>query len=100
MSVHNKQLKVFIANFRSLNNKISLLNQKLLEYDYDIFCGIETWLGSNVTNNFINESYAIFRRDRNERGGGVMIGVKNTSRFRRKKCTFDCQNLGPFSESS
>ncbi len=47
--------------------------------DPDIVVGTESWLSDAVANSEIFRSdYITFRRDRETRGGGVFICVKNT----------------------
>jgi hypothetical protein len=78
-NIPSKQLnlKIFAANFRSLNNKIFNLQCKLSELNIDLFIGCETWLTNEVPNNFLTNNYSIFRKDRTSlRGGGVIIGIK------------------------
>jgi len=46
--------------------------------DYDI-CITETWLSDNIFDNeILPNGYSIYRNDRNTRGGGVMLAIKNT----------------------
>ena len=67
---------MFFSNPRSLCNKIGLLNAKLIELNSDLFLINESWLYSEIPNNFIASDYEIHRKDRDSRGGGVLIGVK------------------------
>jgi len=46
-------------------------------YDPPIICGCETWLNSNILNNeILPPSYKVYRNDRADGYGGVLIGVK------------------------
>ena len=47
--------------------------------DYDIIAITETWLSNTIyTNEIFPYGYNVFRRDRDGRGGGVLLAVKNT----------------------
>ena len=49
--------------------------------DSDIIVGTETWLTKNKQNNneFIPDSYEVYRNDRADGYGGVLIAVKRAS---------------------
>lgn len=47
-------------------------------YDYNIITLTETWLKSNIANaELFDDSYTVYRNDRDTRGGGVLIALKN-----------------------
>jgi hypothetical protein len=53
--------------------------------------GTETHLDSTTTDNMIDNSYNIYRLDRNKFGGGVIIGIKNIPRSKSiDNITTDC----------
>ena len=64
---------------RSLVNKLSLF-QSFVYYSHPSVCAItETWLSKDILNNEILPSgYSIFRRDRDSRGGGVMLACTDS----------------------
>ena len=66
-------------------NKIDEISTLISLNSYDIIVITESWLNSNVTNNFISQpGYVTYRKDRNNdlRGGGI--------------CTFIRANLNVF----
>ena len=68
--------RIGVWNTRSIVNKPSLLQSLIRSKNLDIACITETWLSSSVRDYEIApHSYNIFCRDRNSRGGGVLIAV-------------------------
>ena len=59
--------------------------------DFDVISLCETWLNPTVLDGEILPGYNIFRRDRDGRGGGVLIAVKNTIHASRRT---DLERLG------
>lgn len=58
-------------------NKTAGLEYMLVNYDPDVVTITETWLRSEIQDNeIIPPGYKIVRRDRQSRGGGVAIIVK------------------------
>ena len=74
----NKSLVLLQVNCRSIYNK-SLEFWNLVDmYNPDIIIGTESWLREDIGNaEFFREDYTTFRRDRQARGWGVFICVKN-----------------------
>ena len=67
-----------ILNARSLKNKLSLFQSFALSTNHYVICVTETWLNNHIYNQeILPPNYNIFRRDRESRGGGVLIAVKN-----------------------
>jgi exonuclease III len=65
-------------NICSLYNKTDDLRIILSKENYDVFCIVESWLTTKITNDmlFFNQ-YRIFRIDRqNRKGGGICVLVK------------------------
>lgn len=69
---------------RGLNTKISVLNVAVSDCEYDIIALSETWLHGDVVNTeLFPDNYVIYRKDRKfqevhkEKGGGVLLAVKN-----------------------
>ncbi len=57
-----------------------------LEHKFDIIGVSETWLTQSVTDEDINlESYDVYRKDRNGRGGGVCIYVNSALPSKRRE---------------
>ena len=45
---------------------------------------IKTWLSNHIyTNKIISHGYNVFRKDRNGRGGGVLLAFKDTISFKK-----------------
>lgn len=70
-------LKTFYTNIRSVKGKTTEI-QALNEYD--IICLTETHLDSTFYSGEIldQQKYSIYRKDRNLRGGGVLIAIRTT----------------------
>lgn len=65
-------------NARSLANKSAELEETLLLYDPHILAVTETWLNSQISDSeVVPPSHKIIRRDREGRGGGVALILKN-----------------------
>ena len=82
-------------NARSVMNK-KLDIQALLVAEYlDVLAVTETFLGDEILDSeLVGGDYTIFRRDRNRRGGGVMLYVKNSiSAIRRTDLETNCEVL-------
>ena len=59
-----------------MNKKESLWNL-LDHHNPDVICICETWLNPNILNNeVLSQSYKLFREDRADGYGGILIGVK------------------------
>ena len=56
---------------------MSLLQRLAYGKDFDVISLFETWLNPTVLDNKVLSGYNIFRRDRDDRGGGVSIAVKS-----------------------
>ena len=74
----NKHSLTFVySNLRSIKNKVEELNTTISNLNPDVICLVETWLTPDVPDGFINLSeYNLFRKDRQSRGGGLLIGCK------------------------
>jgi len=63
-------------NSRSLVNKLKQFNSYILTSNYKVYGITETWLSNYVYDNEIfPPNYAIYRKDRSSRGGGVLLAV-------------------------
>ena len=57
----------------------SLLSCLNLKSCFSVVCCTETWLSDHIYDNEILPSgYSVYRNDRPQRGGGVMIAVKDS----------------------
>ena len=66
------------CNVQSIVNKVNQLEAKLVSKDVDIVAITETHLDDSVDSlELFSNTYTIFRKYRNRRGGGVLIAVKN-----------------------
>lgn len=62
-----------------MKNKTESLEILLLQYDPHVAVLTETWLNEEICDNDIfPPSYTVFRKDRQARGGGVAILVKDS----------------------
>ena len=61
-------------------NKVAQGQALLADKNPDIFAVTETWLNSSINSNeFFNDEYQVFRKDRhNRKGGGILIALKNS----------------------
>lgn len=72
-------------NARSIVNKVVDLEHILVEHDPHAVIITETWLNPSILNSeIIPPGYKLFRKDRESRGGGVAIVVKDC---------LDCEEL-------
>jgi hypothetical protein len=75
-------LNIYYQNVRGLNTKTVNCLSAIHAQDNDIIVFTETWLSESVQDaELVDDRYVVFRRDRNGRGGGVMIAVK-VNKFR------------------
>ena len=45
---------------------------------YDVFCVTKTWLNNTIyDSDILPHNYAIHRKDRSSRGGGILVAIKN-----------------------
>ena len=71
--------KMCYLNTHSLTNKLSHFQIFVLSSPYSIFCLSETWLMHNIYGKeIISSGYNIYHKDRNSRGGGVLIALRNS----------------------
>jgi hypothetical protein len=76
--IEDNSLVLLQVNCRSILNK-SLDFWNLVDtYNPDVIIGTESWLREEISNaEVFRDDNTTFRRDRNTRGGGVFIYVKN-----------------------
>ena len=71
-------LHICLMNTRSLVNKLSNFQSFICSSDFSTSCITETWLYKDVFDNeIIPNGYTIYRKDRDSRGGGVLLAVKD-----------------------
>ena len=72
-----------LTNIRSYNNKFNEVLLFLSLEDPDIFCLTETWLTKDVPDSmFCPFGFNVVRRDRDSRGGGVLLLIRDCISFR------------------
>ena len=73
------QHKTLIINFQSIKNKTADLEVILNNENPDIISGSETWLNPNIySSEIFNTNYEIFRQDRSDKHGGVLLDIKSS----------------------
>lgn len=78
----SKVLRVVSLNARSVVNKASSLEDVISCYQPHVLVITETWLHADVQDSeVIPSSYKLIRKDRESRGGGVAIAIKNNVAF-------------------
>ena len=80
----NYVLDILHLNVRSIRNKLEDITS--LFEDFDILCFTETHLNNVITTEDLKllEYDTMYRKDRNEHGGGVMIYISNDVKSRRR----------------
>lgn len=86
MADNRKCLNILQWNCRSIPDKLETLSELCDMYKIDIFLLSETHLESVKKIKMIN--FNIIRKDRNTRGGGVMIGIKKNLKYKKIKYGF------------
>ena len=68
-----------MCNSRSLVNKLRTFQPFVYSSPFNVFAITETWLSSNILNKeILPADYVIYRKDRQSRGGGVLLAVHNS----------------------
>ena len=71
-------LRTVVVNFQSIKNKVQETQLLIESADPDIIIGTETWLNPNIfSSEVLPSNYTVFRRDRADSHGGVLIAVKD-----------------------
>lgn len=74
--------KVGHMNVRSLMGGFDSLKNYICSEDFSIFAVSETWLNENIdTNIFLIPNYRFIRMDREGRGGGIGLFIKNSMNY-------------------
>ena len=64
--------------------KITLLQRLVYGGDFDVVLITETWLNAAIFDTEILPGYTIYRRDRGERAGGVLVAIKRDIQSARR----------------
>jgi hypothetical protein len=71
-------MRVLNINFQSVKSKVHKLSLLLESAKPDIIIGCETWLKPEIHNfEIMSPNYTIYRNDRKDGYGGVLIGVRS-----------------------
>lgn len=77
--MHNKPLLLFHINIRSLLPKLEQLTDFLVDKNVSILALSETWLNRDISDNLLSiQGYNLIRIDRDGRGGGVALYIKDS----------------------
>lgn len=77
-NISTKNLKLGHVNIRSLLPSLDSVSDSVHRLELDILGVTETWLSERISGNSIEiDGYNFFRNDRETRGGGVGIYIKN-----------------------
>ena len=86
------KLQVVNINFQSIVNKKAALHEFIFTYKPHIIVGTETWLSPDISNNEVipaEWNYNIYRKDRPDGYGGVMIAISKQINFQHCKPTIN-----------
>ena len=85
-------LNVLAANVNHFLAKKLELNQYMIDHDIDILIASETKIDDSVQDAELGlEDFEIYRKDRDQNGGGVLIGVKKTLKSIRLDIETNCE---------
>ncbi|CAG2211723.1 unnamed protein product [Mytilus edulis] len=72
------KLSTLLVNFQSIRNKVPDTQVLIDNADPDIIVGTETWLNSEIFSpEVLPNNYNVFRRDRDDSHGGVLLAIKS-----------------------
>lgn len=81
-------------NVRSLLPKMADLVQIIQTMKFDLLSISETWLQPNINSNAVAiEGFSFVRQDRNIRGGGVGMYIRNTIKYKILQCDHSIEQL-------
>ena len=76
------KFQILSMNCNSAIGKLDLIKSYTKAYDPDIISMTETKLNQNFDDNeLLGDDYTIWRNDRDSRGGGVLVAIKNSSKI-------------------
>ena len=64
-------------NARSMKNKIPELQAVIDSMKLSLVAITETWLDTSIPDAMLFDSHIVFRKDRNRRGGGILLAISN-----------------------
>lgn len=78
-------------NCNSIIGKLNTIKCHVIAYNPDIICITETKIDDMIDDNeILGNQYTIWRKDRDNRGGGVLVAINNNSSIKVSSC-----NCGP-----
>src|SRR5690348_11799414 len=87
-------MKIAHLNVRSLLSNFNSFKSHILEHNYDVVAVTETWLNSDLPDNCVEiDGYNFIRNDRESRGGGVGIYIKNSFKFKVVTLNYEIEQL-------
>ena len=86
-----RSLKSQHEQSNEISNNIARFQDLVYSEDNDIICVTETWLNSDISNSeILNEGYEIFWNDKESRGGGVLVAIKEESFKNLREIKAEC----------
>lgn len=80
---HKGTIRILLVNTRSIKGKQTKFWTMVEIYDADVVIAVETWLDESIKDGEVgHDGYNIFRRDRNNRGGGILVACKEEMKGR------------------
>ena len=87
-------LNTLLVNFQSIFEKRAEFSNFVHEAKCDIIIGTETWLKPEIqTSELLLNDFDIFRKDRETRGGGVLLAVKKSLCAEEIKLSSDTESV-------
>ena len=72
------QLNICYFNGHSIVKKLTKLQNYVYSSSIDVLIITETWLNDSIFNNeILPDNYTIYHRDRDSRGGGVLLAIRD-----------------------
>jgi len=85
-------IKLLSLNIQSIMAKKASFDNLLQEHDPDIIAISETWLKPEIlSSEFLSPDYNVFRRDRPDGHGGVLIACRNSLNCHRLSTNYDTE---------
>lgn len=77
-------LSLLLWNARSINNQINPFQSFIYTENYDVIAITETWLQNfTYSNEILPTGYTIIRKDRDSKGGGVLLACKDSMNIKQ-----------------
>ena len=91
-NIHRDSLNIISLNCQSILNKKEVFWELLDNHHPDIIVACETWLNQSIGDNeIISSNFKLFRRDRADGYGGVLIAVNNSIDCQALQCCNSCE---------